>query len=750
MYRVFILVLLTIVSVTWGQVEYQPITGELLEHWNTAYSSHLPKVYHYDSCNLPDGIYELHMAGIEVERDSLDIYLLGIAPETDIPFLLAIGGYRGDYNFTKSYASYDEDDDEICLSFQMPGSARWCTGCYRWNIEEESLEFLRYYTRDPSLEAMERVDSLLTEGNIEEAIDELNGMFYPGNYYSSDEMISRLLRSINRTAFEEQDGGNYQGAVDLFLDLADFLHTQAEWYTAFDDSLDYVESNYSNYMDLSEYVMIMNNYAFYLEQTNDLSKSLIVLRKVLDLDPSRMVGHLNVADVLWGLGETTDAQEHYSIYKEMMIDRELTDQIPLYVEERITPTSVRSVTSNYLFGDIYDYVIKDGVLFASILGDGSNPDYGSGILAMDIDTGKELWFYGTSDAHSWSNDTPWDLREKDGRIYALVNSSGLHCLDSGTGRLIHLVELSETVIAPYILTEDVLYVASKTEVIAFDLFTGETLWSFLDRAGPIGMHPTITNIYIDNGMLYIGSIIPNVRCLNAGNGELIWVSTGVMDSDGAGYANVAHVSSNLIFVSTASGELSLLDRSNGQVITYIEGCEVMAASEEIVYIYDFYSNQLKALDPESGIVTREFVPMEGMSLYSSQVVCCEEAISFGCRNGTLLLVPIGNILDGSWEFMVIDLADSPLQISCYEGTIITASKTGDIALVNANTFEVVWEIRTGIEITQPLQLYNGSLYFTSGSSFYTIQLDSQKDLEGRIPLNRSIPGVASSDRSPLP
>ncbi len=723
MYRVFIPVLLIIVSLTWGQIEYQPITGELLDHWNTAFRSFLPEVNYYNSGKLPEGICKLIITGLEVEWDSLDIYLLGIAPDTDIPFLLATSGYRGDYNFTKSYASYDEDDDEIILSFQMPGSARWCSGCYRWNMEEGSLEFLRYYSRDPSLEAMERVDSLLTEGNIEEAINELNGMFYPGNYYSSDEMISRLLSSINRNALEEQAGGNYQGAVDLFLDLADFLHTQEEWYTAFDDSLDYVESNYANYMSLSEYVMIMNNYAFYLEQTDDLSKSLIVLRKVLDLYPSRMVAHLNVADVLWSLGETTDAQEHYNIYKAMMIDRELTDQIPLYVEERITSASAHSVTSNDLFSDIYDYVIKDGVLFASMLGDESDPDFGSGILAMDIDTGRELWFYGTSGAHSRSYDTPWDLRVKDGRIYALVNTSGLHCLDSGTGRLIYLVEFSETVIAPYILTEDVLYVASKTEVIAVDLFTGETLWSFLDQAGSMGMHPTITNISIDDGMLYIGSISPNVRCLDAGKGELVWVSTGVMDSDGAGYANIAHVSSNLIFVSTASGELSILDRSNGQAITYIEGCKVMTTSEEAVYIYDFYSDQLKALDPESGTVTREFVPMEGMSLYSSQVVCCEEAISFGCRDGTLLLFPIGDIRYGSREFVVIDLADSPLQISCYEGTIFTASETGDIALVNTNTFEVIWEIQTGIEITRPLQLYNGSLYFTSGSSFYTIRLD---------------------------
>ncbi|RKZ05590.1 hypothetical protein DRQ25_15810 [Candidatus Fermentibacteria bacterium] len=334
MKAVLITVLLTFASLQWGQIEYQPITGVLLEHWNTAYSYFIPIVYHFDSGELPDGIYELRIAGIEIERDSLDIYLLGMSPETDIPFLLATSGYRGDHNFTKSYARYYEEEDEIRLSFQMPGSARWCSGCYRWNIEGGSLEFLRYYSRDPSLEALERVDSLLAEGSISEAIYELNGMFYPGNYYSSDEMISRLLVSINRTALEQHNSGNNQGAVDLFLDLDEFFHTADEWFQAFNDSLDYVECNYSNYMGLSEYVMIMNNYAFYLEQIDDPGKSLVVLRKVLDLDPSRMVAHLNIADVLWDVGETTEAEEHYSIYHDMMTDNELPHQIPLRVHER--------------------------------------------------------------------------------------------------------------------------------------------------------------------------------------------------------------------------------------------------------------------------------------------------------------------------------------------------------------------------------------------------------------------------------
>lgn len=343
MRRTLIPILFLAASISFGRIDYKPITGELLEHWNTVSRTVLPIVYHFDTGNLPNGIYELLITGIEVERDSLDIYLLGKTHDSDIPLLLGTSSYRGNYNFAKSDSRYFEEEDEIRLFFQMPYSASYHAVCYRWNIDSGSLECLRYYSGDPSMEALERADSLMAEGNIAEAIREINEMFYPGNYYNSDEMFVRLLRSVNRAAGEAGAAGNFGKAVSLFGDLAGFLHTDREWFTAFTDSLDYVDCDYSEYMDLGEYAMIMNNYAYYLEQTDDLDKSLIVLRKVLDLKPERMVAHLNIADVLWALGESTEARGHYIIYLEMMTDRELTRQIPAYVRERLTAESVSPV-----------------------------------------------------------------------------------------------------------------------------------------------------------------------------------------------------------------------------------------------------------------------------------------------------------------------------------------------------------------------------------------------------------------------
>lgn len=123
--------------------------------------------------------------------------------------------------------------------------------------------------------------------------------------------------------------------MDLFEYLSKYNRMSFQWYSSFIDSLEFMESDRSNYMGLGEYVMILNNYAFFLEQTDGLFLSQKVLGKVLDLQPSRIVAHLNIADVLWKLGEFAEAEEHYSIYLEMMTEGDLALQIPPYVQERV-------------------------------------------------------------------------------------------------------------------------------------------------------------------------------------------------------------------------------------------------------------------------------------------------------------------------------------------------------------------------------------------------------------------------------
>lgn len=87
---------------------------------------------------------------------------------------------------------YHKEEDELELIFYMPDCSRKCVGYFELITENCSLVQLRYYTEDSSLEALVRADSLLIEGDITEAIDELTSIqhSYTQYYYDPDEMIA--------------------------------------------------------------------------------------------------------------------------------------------------------------------------------------------------------------------------------------------------------------------------------------------------------------------------------------------------------------------------------------------------------------------------------------------------------------------------------------------------------------------------------------------------------------------------------
>ncbi len=317
------------------------ITGDLLEHWQGAASTSVLSLDSAMSIHLNKGIDELCITGIEVTSDSLNIYLLGIPEEDGIPFLLATGGYRGEYNFAKSLARYEEG--EICIYFQMPYSARYSMSSYSWDLATDVLVETDHLTGDPSLDALGRVEEYLEIGQIEEAIVELNDIMYPSNYFDETEMETRLLRAANRFALIASEDGNYTEAVDIFESLSAYIHVSPDRYLYIFDSLDYSGSNFSNYMEESEFVNIMSNRAIFLEKIGDLEKSSSILRHVLQLDCSHTISYLSIADISWIQGELSNAERFYSTYLGLMTSSGLISEIPSRVYER---THLSFVTSD--------------------------------------------------------------------------------------------------------------------------------------------------------------------------------------------------------------------------------------------------------------------------------------------------------------------------------------------------------------------------------------------------------------------
>ncbi len=82
----------------------------------------------------------------------------------------------------------------------------------------------------------------------------------------------------------------------------------------------------------------LNDYAFILaKKRRHAAKAISLLRTVLDLDPTRKVAHLNLADTLWSQGKKDEARAPYRRYLDLSATG-ATD-VPARVRERAAPAS---------------------------------------------------------------------------------------------------------------------------------------------------------------------------------------------------------------------------------------------------------------------------------------------------------------------------------------------------------------------------------------------------------------------------
>jgi hypothetical protein len=249
--------------------QFEPISGELLDAWNDeAIGLNFPKVYYYPLQDLSDdgSIYEVRFGGIETGYDSLDLYLIGLSG--DVPLLLATGGYRGEYNFAKSSALFDEESGLMSLYFQMPGSARYACSEYFWSMDSGTLVEIDHHTGDPSLDALEMIDILLELGEIEEAESVLLEMFYPGNYYRPEEMFCHFLRAAHAKAIELYGTGDLESAAMLFEHLPESW-TVPDWDGEGLTTESYQATGLAEYMSLEEFNVIATDYRYIVKCMDD-------------------------------------------------------------------------------------------------------------------------------------------------------------------------------------------------------------------------------------------------------------------------------------------------------------------------------------------------------------------------------------------------------------------------------------------------------------------------------------------------
>lgn len=250
-------------------------------------------------------------------------------------------------------------EDEILYIFsEQPFSALQHIASYYF--DGFTITVLEEWTEDPSQSALENLLALLEQGEIEQAAEQLNYIFYPSAYFDFYYLMVEFLIQGHNVALSYYHNNDPTTAAKTLAAVFDiYLYPIT---ITLDSKKSYIESPMQEYLPLSTFIVILNDYAFFLEQAALYEEATAVLKDVLNLEPTRLVAHLNLADSLWGQNFYHQASEYYQMYTQKMKQRNLSERIPEYVEIRIE--KIRSIIA--LKEQEHPIYIQDPILEAIV------------------------------------------------------------------------------------------------------------------------------------------------------------------------------------------------------------------------------------------------------------------------------------------------------------------------------------------------------------------------------------------------
>jgi len=189
---------------------------------------------------------------------------------------------------------------KISISSQFPFRATTSSVELTW--KNGKLEAGEPQVEDPSMAALDAAKQALKEGRLEEAIESLENMAYPHNYYSQYGMAVRILRRGHEVARQRYKKGDAAGAAKLLsvaLEYADSYGAPPEE---------------GERLPAGEYTALRNDYGFFLAEAGRTNEAEKVLREVVTSAPERAVARLNLGDVLWAQGKKQEAEAQYQEY----------------------------------------------------------------------------------------------------------------------------------------------------------------------------------------------------------------------------------------------------------------------------------------------------------------------------------------------------------------------------------------------------------------------------------------------------
>lgn len=187
-------------------------------------------------------------------------------------------------------------------------------------------------------------EKLLEKGEIARAVKLLNDK-YSGKPADDDEakrLQTLLLKAAHREALKTKD---YKKAAQVMetafqaaplgITMVLLLNPERQDIKFVPAENDYRQYGFDKFMAWNEYVEIVNDYGFFLEQSGESRQAVEVLAQVIKMSPQREAAHLNLADALWKRGDHQEATTEYKKYTDLMTANGKASGIPDRIKKRL-------------------------------------------------------------------------------------------------------------------------------------------------------------------------------------------------------------------------------------------------------------------------------------------------------------------------------------------------------------------------------------------------------------------------------
>ena len=172
---------------------------------------------------------------------------------------------------------------------------------------------------------------------------------------------------------------------------------------------------------------------------------------------------------------------------------------------------------------------------ALILGENIYFESGNNCYALNKTTGAEIWTYISNDPDGADKLDPWDYHHAapisdDTIIYFGCGNGQMVGLDPADGIVKFLYQSidSAAIRSTPVIDEGILYFGDWNGIVyAFDLYTGDTIWSYKTyQTQPYATFGMVnTEMFIHDSLLVFGARNPELQVLNKYTGEPVWSYT---------------------------------------------------------------------------------------------------------------------------------------------------------------------------------------------------------------------------------